>query len=264
MALISWDIGINNLSYCILDKDGNIIKWDVIDLMKDIKAPVEKCCGILKNKKQCSKTASLSLNDNKYCKTHCKDVSAKPINQKDCCVKNKNGSNCKMKVGFKLNDTFYCKKHKPDNAVKDITVDNISFFERNKLLPQILDKIDGIHNVKKVLIESQPVHKNPIMKSIQMLLYSYYLIRDVVDKQQIDDIILINATNKLTIYDGPEIECEIKDTHAKNKFLGKKYCEYFLKDNKEKMEYFMSHKKRDDLADSYLQGLYYIKKNAVL
>ena len=29
---IGWDIGIKNLSYCILDIDGTIKEWDIIDL----------------------------------------------------------------------------------------------------------------------------------------------------------------------------------------------------------------------------------------
>ena len=34
MKIASWDIGINNLAYCIME-DKNIIKWDVIDILED-------------------------------------------------------------------------------------------------------------------------------------------------------------------------------------------------------------------------------------
>ena len=36
MKLLSWDVGIYNLSYCILEKIDNnvkIIKWDIINLV---------------------------------------------------------------------------------------------------------------------------------------------------------------------------------------------------------------------------------------
>ena len=33
-------------------------------------------------------------------------------------------------------------------------------------------------NVNTVCIENQPALKNPIMKSVQMIIYSYFLIKD--------------------------------------------------------------------------------------
>tara|TARA_B100000886_G_scaffold304031_1_gene235006 strand:- start:232 stop:546 length:315 start_codon:yes stop_codon:yes gene_type:complete len=71
---IGWDIGIKNLSYCILDSKGDIIEWDIIDLtgMDECKF---KCISCKKNGEVCSKTASyIDKNDTMkfYCKTHSK------------------------------------------------------------------------------------------------------------------------------------------------------------------------------------------------
>ena len=46
-----------------------------------------------------------------------------------------------------------------------------------------------------IIIENQPVLKNPTMKSIQIMLYSYFLIRN----KNIEKIKLVNAYNKLKV-----------------------------------------------------------------
>ena len=65
--------------------------------------------------------------------------------------------------------------------------------------PQLLD-------VDVVVIENQPSLKNPQMKSIQMILYSYFLILGKVigngenSKSYIQSIDFCSASNKLKVY----------------------------------------------------------------
>ena len=254
--IISWDIGINNLAYCILTQEGDIIEWDVVDILRDIRKKTYICEMIMKNNKECGKKASFIKDDKYYCGMHGKGYD-KIIEYSECMENNKNGKKCSSKAQFYKDDIYYCNKHSngKDGLNKYITEDNISFYDRCRLLYKTLDELDELKNIQDVdivLIENQPVFKNPIMKSLQMLIYGYYL-------KLGKEIFLINAKNKLKIYDGPKIECQIKDIHAKNKYLGKEYCRYYLKDNEEKLVYFESFPKKDDLADTYLQGLYYLK-----
>jgi len=238
MKILSWDVGIYNLSYCILEKNEEtkeikIIDWDIVNLV-----------------------------DNEEMK------------------KNRN-----------------------------LIFENIprKLYEK----PQLLD-------VDIVVIENQPSLKNPQMKSIQMILYSYFLILGKVigngDKSDgyIQSIDFCSASNKLKVYDGPEIileekpkrvskakpkkdipeivnneenigeikievgkveEIKIEDKnegkkkkgssvkYADKKRLAIEHSKYYLKQNPEFIDFFNEHKKKDDLADSFLQGLYYIKKN---
>ena len=210
MKILSWDVGIYNLSYCILEKKENevkIIDWDIVNLV-----------------------------DNEELK------------------KNRN-----------------------------LLFENIPRKLHEK--PQLLD-------VDIVVIENQPSLKNPQMKSIQMILYSYFLILGKVvgngekSTSYIDKIDFCSASNKLKIYDGPPIileekkkrvkeslieenNSEIKPNENKKKGSAIKYgdkkklaiehAKYFLKDNPTYVDFFMNHKKKDDLSDSFLQGLYYIK-----
>ena len=107
-----------------------------------------------------------------------------------------------------------------------------------------------------VIVENQPSLKNPTMKSIQMMVFSYFLIRGECSKLE-----MINARNKLKVYKGPKISCDIKDKYKRNKFLAIEYCKEMIKNEKEEfIELYNNSKKKDDLADSYLQGIYYINK----
>ena len=85
--VLSWDIGVKNLSYCILQENSNIegnevssanrtkhnysiLNWEVINLYPD-EIKVEYECSGLTSKKQICGKKSKYINDNKYyCKTH--------------------------------------------------------------------------------------------------------------------------------------------------------------------------------------------------
>ena len=132
-------------------------------------------------------------------------------------------------------------------------------------IPKVLDSIEEFKNVSSVLIENQPSLKNPTMKTIQVMLYSYFVHQKhrselmYNKKSPIKNIEFISAQNKLKVYDGPEIECKLKSSYSKRKFFAKKHSEYFLDKygETENGEFFKKNKKKDDLADAYLQGLFY-------
>jgi len=207
MKVLSWDVGIYNLSYCILEKNENeepkIIAWDIVNLV-----------------------------DNEAMK-------------KD----------------------------------RNLLFENI---------PRKLHEIPELLNVDIVVIENQPSLKNPQMKSIQMILYSYFLILGKVIGSEksttyIDKIEFCSASNKLKVYDGPTIILEEKKKNKKiievedvtinntvkksssvkyadKKRLAIEHAKYYLEQNLDYKNFFNDNKKKDDLSDSFLQGLYYIKK----
>ena len=231
MKILSWDVGIINLSYCILEKNEmgiKILQWGIINLME---------------------TPEMKKNRN-------------------------------------------------------LLFENI---------PKKLHELPYLLNVDKVVIENQPSLKNPQMKSIQMIVYSYFLMYGKVlnnNENKIMDIDFCNASNKLKVYKGPEIilvkkikkekkidtklqdiielqggssNNEIKEdskedskkdskeqkakekkskspklSYGDKKKMSVEHVKFFLKDDIQNLEFFLNHKKKDDLADSYLQGLYVI------
>ena len=120
----------------------------------------------------------------------------------------------------------------------------------------------NLTEIKHVLIENQPALKNPTMKSIQMIIYTFLVVEGVMNENSlIENIHMVNARNKLKVYTGPPIECNKKGKYAQNKFLSVEYTNYMIKGEVEEFKtLFTNSKKKDDLADAYLQGIYWIDK----
>jgi len=83
MKILSIDVGMKCLAYCLLsvtDKVYNIEKWGIIDLCNEHK---HKCCGKIKKKnKQCDKNAKYHRDSKYWCKLHAKQQEFKiPTNE---------------------------------------------------------------------------------------------------------------------------------------------------------------------------------------
>jgi len=231
MKVASFDIGIRNLAFCILEGKNHDIKlWKLIDLKKKYQ---HKCNAILKSGKrkgqECGKKAKRQLKKDlaKYfCLSH--------IPKKDSIRKYK----------------------KLRNGPKKMTIQDTCLE-----LVKCLDTYPELLQVDRVLIENQP--KKSRLRNVMNQIYSYFIIRGMIDPEepQIKKVLFISAHNKLKVYRGPFVKCDhLKRKYDRTKYLGVKYCQYMIKDNKERLEFLNSHKKKDDLADSFLQGAYYLKK----
>ena len=112
-----------------------------------------------------------------------------------------------------------------------------------------------------ICIENQPALKNPVMKTVQMILYSYFMIEGATKDKLVEQVHMINARNKLKVYKGPPVECKFKEKYKRNKYLSVEYTKNMILNQEEKfIELFNESKKKDDLADAYLQGIYFIEK----
>jgi hypothetical protein len=240
----------------------------------------------------CGKTASYVKEevelDGTYkglCKTHFKkldipklpEVSVKKCWATDCKSKPVQVLKCHIFKGYckkHINEMNKAKTHNESDFFKINHAKTTAKIDINQLgiaLFQELDKIkEHIVAPTIILLENQPVLKNPTMKSMQMFLYSYYLMK-IMEK---DDI----ANKKLHCYCAskkldmitylPEEEQTrintfietVNNPYQKNKKMSIMMVEVLLKDNKKWLEYFKSHPKQDDLADSLLMTLHYFEK----
>ena len=222
MNYLSFDVGIKNLAYCILTPEKEIIDWGILNLNKN---PI---CDVTLRKK-CEKQATYKVKDS--------DIEY-------CCTSHKGKFNKKQLK--KLNS-------------------NYDLFEISKNCIENLKNFD-LSSIKTVLIENQPALKNPTMKSIQMIIYTFFIMEGVLNKQSsIEEVFMVNARNKLKVYKGPFVICPFNDDkknkYKKNKYLSIKYTEKMIEDEDDEIkEIFNVSKKKDDLADAYLQGIYWIKK----
>lgn len=157
-------------------------------------------------------------------------------------------------------------KKKDINGLNSIT--EILFYELDNIMGSLeelkYDKIDY------VLIENQPSNLNGIMKSIQLLIFSYFSLLKHWDKLNMN-VLLINASLKLQYHtfkpeplkiDNSRTKKQQKsDKYRKNKNDGIEITKYYIKENEILNNYFTKHIKKDDLADTLLQTVSYIKKN---
>jgi hypothetical protein len=186
MKILSFDVGIINLAYCIFDSDNSkILQWGIIDL----KVP---------------------------------EFSAK-------IPSGRNGGIAK--------------------AANDIHV----------TLIRELDKLPYMLEVNYVVIEKQP-SSNPKMRIIGGCLQSYFYIRGIVDKPTITSIEFFSPKHKLKCYTGPELvlESKVKSKYAQTKKMGVLIAKAKLNEFDECMDFkelFEKSKKKDDLADCYLQAI---------
>ena len=145
---------------------------------------------------------------------------------------------------------------------KKPTCKNTSLLELATILLNKLNNLKIEVPIDEVVIENQPVLKNPTMKSIQMIIFSFFVQNGIINNDsKINNIILFSARNKLKTYDGPKIDAShLKNKYSQRKFLSVEYTKYFIKNVDKWNVFFNSHKKKDDLADCFLQGLHYLCK----
>lgn len=157
-------------------------------------------------------------------------------------------------------------KKKDVNGINSLS--EILFLELDNIIG-LLKELNQDY-IDYVLIENQPSNLNGIMKTVQLLIFSYFSLLNHWDKI-VDNVLLINASLKLQNHNyNPDIPIKIDTTKTKkqqkndkyriNKYLGIEITKYYIKNNTFLNEYFIKYKKKDDLADTLLQTVSYIKK----
>jgi len=286
MKVLSWDVGIINLAYCLIDfrkeNDYSILEWGIINLTNRNKI---KCavCG----KKPSFSHFNVDTEETKYyCKVHSKkvDVSIKNFeqyfticNEEKQCSKKVKEKECNKKVKYSFKQNYYCNSHakalyksmENKSKLKKVSKKSVGSMGidvlRIKLIEE-LEKRPELLKANRVVIENQPTFKNPKMKAISSTVYDYYLIRGLFDKERTkSDIELVkymSPSNKLKLADDGDTQKLIKlkgddaKTYKLTKALGIKYCLQMIKGMDKWIELFNSYKKKDDLADAFLQGMY--------
>lgn len=127
----------------------------------------------------------------------------------------------------------------------------------------VLQEREQLNLVNRVVIENQPVTKNPKMKTIQITIMTHFLMLKMREDTPINEVSLLNSATKLKAYKGPKIEVDLKTAYSRRKKLAILYTKYELTNietQQKWLDYLVSHKKKDDLSDSFLQALYLLRK----
>jgi len=272
MIWCSIDVGIKNCSVCVFSStsqtDFSILYWENIDLTNSV---VRKCQGVQKKGIPCKNNASFVLNDKCYCKLHLKQLQLKSITKefKTAALNKKTISEIKeISEKMELNSSVNKKQqivnilsYTNDQYYKPISSPKLNSFSLVDLGKTIVEKFDALNNllidpIEMVIIENQIGPLAIKMKTLQGMITQYFIMRNSLIKVE-----WISSHNKLKEFSDQASKSSYKD----RKKLSIEVCSEILKKNHQIWkERFLVHKKKDDLADSFLQGIWYLRNKLYL
>lgn len=106
------------------------------------------------------------------------------------------------------------------------------------------------------LIENQPAFKAPTMKSLQMVVYTFVMMmrRTFGDNHKAK---FMSASSKLKLIEN-KTGCKIAKQYKTHKEAAIKYTEELIRDDVTLLNILNNEKKKDDLADCFLQAVSFI------
>ena len=251
MKLISIDVGLRNLAVCVLEgtsrNDMKIAHWDVIDVIGEKNGVGRPVC------RQCSKPAMWSQNDAFVCTRHCPKVR---VPTKTSLTKQKieeltkqgqelgmthlptkkgelvNAIHEKYKsIGWTRLAGGSAVKHQP---VLDLSRDIVSCLDHRSTWWQAANL---------VVIENQ---KDRRMFAVQAMLTMYFAVKGL----RVKGVSAVHKLNNILTLDDT-------NSYKGRKKAGIVHCEKLMPECNR--AFFRSHKKKDDLADSFLQGVWFLE-----
>ena len=120
-----------------------------------------------------------------------------------------------------------------------------------------LHKLPYIHEITHVIIENHIVKVATRMKTVQGMLTQYFIMQNICPH-----IEYISSSNKLKDLTTKTLENSYKQ-HKKDSIV---ICQQFLDNNESLLQWrnVLNTSKKDDLADSFLQGIWYIKNKKLI
>ena len=263
MNLLSIDVGIKNLAYCLLyvnERKYSIKKWGIIDLCENKKF---KCLEKTKKGECCNNNAIYTKNGVNYCKTHGKKTEYKippnKINKLKLADLIKLAPNYDIDLPKKILKTEIISliQEKCLDPIIDKKVETFNLVDLGKSMEKQLNTVFNDIQIDHIIIENQITPIANKMKTIQGMIMQSFIIKGI------ENIKFISACNKLKFFATAD-DNGSKKNYDKRKTAGTVITQKLigcdnLGDNW--LVYFNNHYKKDDLADSMLQGLWYLIYN---
>jgi len=310
--IISFDVGIKNMAFCIFSVTGDkevpfhILDWNILNLMEREPAPTNTCiCQVLQKKKPCTKMAkyrtnvapdvipnanthpisSVGTEGNKdmdrihyFCENHAKKntrfllpsarfsssqlkrMSIEELNQElqkysqPCCTTKKSA--------IENLETYIAKNTLISLTEKKKSANDLDLVTLGQHMMEALDANPHIHGITHVLIENQISPIANRMKTVQGMLAQYFIMR--VPGCRIE---FVSSANKLKPFLTKKETEEKAGEYKQHKRDGVYYCTQVVQHHTYIScwhPHLEASKKKDDLADAFLQGLWYLANNKII
>jgi len=230
MLILSIDVGMKHLAHCLLKFDEGLIvmDWDVVDLTGS-----EKCF-------KCIKTATVKGAFGSACAKH------KPTFKTSGMKKQEMEARC-VHYGVQIGTREEMAKRLTE--YKKTTPYASTAVSRGRELCVAYSRFDA-HAIDVVLIENQMAAK---MAVVQGMLTQYWIQKGVKTIEAVSPVHKLKGLPKSSTA-----------SYAERKKAGIERTRQLLKRLEINVTPLDSHKKKDDLADTFLQGLWYLEKIGVL
>jgi len=301
MKLISFDIGIRNMAYCVFLVDPYLVvqDWQVVSLMDEVPESAKHTCicplktpkkksgtNLNAEPKLCGRTAVFEKAGHYYCAKHAKEWVEKDPNQH--ILPEKEISTVALKRLSKEALTDLCKKRAiplDPLATKPIILDTACKWFNERVFRTIVSKkstsaketdlITIGRNIKSrlqsivemegathVIMENQISPLAGRMKTVQGMLAQYYIMQTPSPH-----IEFISSANKLKDFVQKPLantvepaDMTLRQIYTQHKTDAISVCTSLLAANPGLGSWTLADpKKKDDLADCFLQGIWYLK-----
>ena len=283
--LLSFDVGIKNLAYCILDlsqNDLNVVEWNILNLcdsQNNTAIQHHTCTEIQKNGKCCGKKAKYFKNNIYNCEKHAKNSKKYQLPKKEHSVASLKKMKMEQLREFRqrtlgiLGISQECPTKKDDiiqellrkfremewevlSIPKKSNASKTDLITIGRELHRQLGNNPIMSTVTHVIIENQISPIANRMKTIQGMIAQHFIGLGV------SNIEFVSSGNKLKDL---AKQSDAKTNYKKNKQDGIFYCEKFLRENVKHeswMTVLRESNKKDDLADCFLQGLWWVNRGS--
>lgn len=226
--LLSFDVGIKNLAYCLFDLSRNdVVEWDVLNVSGI--TPCEKC----------KKNAVFFKGPHFVCEKHTQLCPMPPSLKVPIAELRKLAEGVCDPKGKKSELIDQLNKHLKETCWQRLPKETSDLITIGRNIHAQLSKFVVTH----VIIENQMSDR---MKTIQGMIAQHFIGKGV------ECIEFVSSANKLKSFQ------ESKSTYAKNKKDGVVYCRETLSMFPRWLDFWDSRKgKKDDLADCFLQGIWF-------
>jgi hypothetical protein len=268
IKMLALDIGIKNLAYCIGEKvtdlsgsEVHIKHWSLVNLtnLNDEAKPVCTSCG---------KPAKAKSPQGLVCGRHL-DKDAQIFNETTGLAITKAPTITQLQAFLKA-------KGLDSKGQRPALLSNVEALAtmplvKKKSVASFADNTSRLHDairgwidrdwlhlkeVKQVYIEHQPVLKNPVMKTVQLLIFASLRERFLMEGRHAVTMHFVHAGKKVQ---GAEVgDAGYKDRKAGGEARAKLYLGKFPFGSEQHkwLTWWQAQHKKDDLADSFLQGLW--------
>ena len=166
----------------------------------------------------------------------------------------KNLSYCVLSVSNTINVLKWQNIQVTDECVKKISMSSLT----EQLLSTLEEYFDDTCFFDHVIIENQPMLKNGQMKTVSVIIYTYFNMLKM-HHGNILDVRFVSAINKLkchTVSHNASIKSTYKDRKKASIELAKAHVEEYCP---QLLTWYSQQIKKDDCADSLNQGIAFIK-----